>query len=73
MRIWLDITRPHRTVSECLNNIIGTKKFAVYSDRGHDCYWSGSKDELNEQMADLTVNNISIEEDGVVRLWVEEL
>lgn len=71
-RIWIDTHIPLTTVKNCINAIKYCKQYAIYSAESHDCYWYG-KELTNETMLCYTVKNISIEEDGVVRIWVNEL
>lgn len=71
-RIWIDTSIPLTTVKNCMNAIKFGKQYAIYSAKSHDCYWCG-KALTNREMLNCTVNDISIEDDGVVRIWVNEL
>lgn len=73
-RIWIDVTKPIRTINDCRNSIRYAKRYCIYSARSHDCYWSSdSFENCDDAMLNYTVKDISIEEDGFVRLWVNEL
>lgn len=73
-RIWIDVTKPIRTINDCKTSISNAKRYCIYSAKSHDCYWSSDNlENCEDKMLDYTVKEISIEEDGFVRLWVNEL
>ena len=73
-RIWIDMTNPIKTVNDCKNSIKYAKRYCIYSAQSHDCYWfSDTLENCDNTMLNYTVKNISIDEDGFIRLWVNEL
>lgn len=73
-RIWIDMTNPIKTVNDCKNSIKYAKRYCIYSATSHDCYWfSDTLENCDNTMLNYTIKNISIDEDGFIRLWVNEL
>ena len=73
-RIWIDMTNPIKTVNDCKHSIKYAKRYCIYSAQSHDCYWSSDTlENCDNTMLNYTIKNISIDEDGFIRLWVNEL